>query len=128
MFVLFCGLHQVPFSFILDLFFFENIYTFSIYIISGARRIVQTEGGGFSVKEYTVMFHSVSEIADFTVAANRLPFPVHFLYGSADADAKSILSMCCLPLREPITVRIPARADETLLMAQIRPFLCAGEG
>ena len=76
------------------------------------------------MKDYTVVFQSVSQIADFAVAANRQPFPVRFLYENATADAKSILSMCSLPLHTPITVRVPASADDEGFLREIGAFLC----
>ncbi len=50
------------------------------------------------------MFHSVNEIAQFVALANRQPFPVHFNYKDSRLDAKSILSLCALPLQTPVTV------------------------
>ena len=75
------------------------------------------------MKEYTVMFQTVSQIADFAVAANHQPFSVQFLYENATADAKSILSMCSLPLHTPIAVHIPDSAREDRFLAEIEPFL-----
>ena len=50
------------------------------------------------MREFTIMFHSVNEIAQFATIANRQPFPVHFNYKDSRLDAKSILSLCALPL------------------------------
>ena len=44
------------------------------------------------MREYTVQFHSVNELAQFATIANRQPFPVHFDYQGSRLDAKSILS------------------------------------
>ena len=46
------------------------------------------------MREFTIMFHSVNEIAQFATIANRQPFPVHFNYKDSRLDAKSILSLC----------------------------------
>ena len=51
------------------------------------------------MREYTVQFHSVNELAQFATIANRQPFPVHFDYQGSRLDAKSILSLCALPLK-----------------------------
>ena len=63
-------------------------------IILDFEPIVQSIAGGFSVREFTIMFHSVNEIAQFATIANRQPFPVHFNYKDSRLDAKSILSLC----------------------------------
>ena len=54
------------------------------------------------MREYTVQFHSVNELAQFATIANRQPFPVHFDYQGSRLDAKSILSLCALPLEAPV--------------------------
>ena len=59
------------------------------------------------MREFTVMFHSVNEIAQFATIANRQPFAVHFHYKDSRLDAKSILSLCALPLQTPVTVELP---------------------
>lgn len=53
------------------------------------------------MREFTIMFHSVNEIAQFATIANRQPFPVHFNYKDSRLDAKSILSLCALRCRHP---------------------------
>ena len=40
-------------------------------IILDFEPIVQSIAGGFSVREFTIMFHSVNEIAQFATIANR---------------------------------------------------------
>ena len=59
------------------------------------------------MREYTVQFHSVNELAQFATIANRQPFPVHFDYQGSRLDAKSILSLCALPLEAPVRVVLP---------------------
>lgn len=68
------------------------------------------------MREVTVMFHSVNEIARFATIANRQPFSVHFNYKDSRLDAKSLLSLCALPLHTLVTVVIPEQAA-------IEPFL-----
>ena len=62
------------------------------------------------MREYTVQFHSVNELAQFATIANRQPFPVHFDYQGSRLDAKSILSLCALPLEAPVRVVLPSRS------------------
>ena len=93
-------------------------------IILDFEPIVQSIAGGFSVREFTIMFHSVNEIAQFATIANRQPFPVHFNYKDSRLDAKSILSLCSLPLRTPVTVELPDRAADGPFLADIAHFRC----
>ena len=79
------------------------------------------------MREFTVMFHSVNEIAQFATAANRQPYPVHFDYRGSRLDAKSLLSLCALPLRSPVRVQIPDRAASDQFLTDISPFLCEAE-
>lgn len=79
------------------------------------------------MREFTVMFHSVNEIAQFATVANRQPYPVHFDYKGSRLDAKSLLSLCALPLRSPVHVQIPDRAAGEQFLADISPFLCKAE-
>lgn len=93
-------------------------------IILDFEPIVQSIAGGFSVREFTVMFHSVNEIAQFATIANRQPFPVHFNYKDSRLDAKSILSLCALPLQTPVTVELPERVADSSFLSDIAQFLC----
>lgn len=93
-------------------------------IILDFEPIVQSIAGGFSVREFTIMFHSVNEIAQFATIANRQPFAVHFNYKDSRLDAKSILSLCALPLQTPVTVELPDRAADSLFLADIAQFIC----
>ena len=70
------------------------------------------------MREYTVQFHSVNELAQFATIANRQPFPVHFDYQGSRLDAKSILSLCALPLEAPVRVSCER------FLADIQSFLC----
>ena len=69
------------------------------------------------MREYTVQFHSVNELAQFATIANRQPFPVHFDYQGSRLDAKSILSLCALPIRRMriLSFTIPVRYVKTLI-------------
>ena len=91
-------------------------------IILDFEPIVQSIAGGFSVREFTVMFHSVNEIAQFATIANRQPFPVHFNYKDSRLDAKSILSLCAL--QTPVSVELPDRAADGSFLSDIAQFLC----
>lgn len=93
-------------------------------IILDFEPIVQSIAGGFSVREFTIMFHSVNEIAQFATIANRQPFPVHFNYKDSRLDAKSILSLCVLPLQTPVSVELPDRAADGSFLSDIAQFLC----
>ena len=70
-------------------------------IILDFEPIVQSIAGGFSVREFTVQFRSVQEL-----------------------DAKSILSLCALPLQTPVTVELPDRAADGPFLADIAHFRC----
>ena len=76
------------------------------------------------MREFTVMFHSVNEIAQFATIANRQPFQVHFNYKDSRLDAKSLLSLCALPLQTPVTVEIPDSAAWETFCADIVHFRC----
>lgn len=76
------------------------------------------------MKEFTVRFFSVNEIAQFATIANRQSFPVHFNYKDSKLDAKSLLSLCALPLQTPVTVLVPQNADCTQFAEQIAVFCC----
>ena len=68
------------------------------------------------MREYTVQFHSVNELAQ--------PFPVHFDYQGSRLDAKSILSLCALPLEAPVRVVLPEQVSCERFLADIQSFLC----
>ena len=70
------------------------------------------------MREYTVQFHSVNELAQFATIANRQPFPVHFDYQG------SILSLCALPLEAPVRVVLPEQVSCERFLADIQSFLC----
>lgn len=74
------------------------------------------------MKEFTVIFRSVKEIADFVSIANRQPFYIQLLSGDAVFDAKSLLSLFCLNLSTPMTVRIPESVDVTSFGSEIAPY------
>lgn len=76
------------------------------------------------MREVTVMFQSVNEIAQFATIANRQPFPVHFNYKDSHLDAKSLLSLCALPLRTPVAVELPERVSCESFLADIGSFCC----
>ena len=67
------------------------------------------------MREYTVQFHSVNELAQFATIANR--------QGSR-LDAKSILSLCALPLEAPVRVVLPEQVSCERFLADIQSFLC----
>ena len=54
------------------------------------------------MKEFTVIFHSVVQIAQFVNTVNRYPFHVWLIRGAARLDAKSLLSLCSLELHAPV--------------------------
>ena len=54
------------------------------------------------MREFTVMFHSVNEIAQFATIANRQPFPV----------------------QTPVSVELPDRAADGSFLSDIAQFLC----
>ena len=67
------------------------------------------------MREYTVQFHSVNELAQFATIANRQPFPVHFDYQGSRLDAKSIL---------PVRVALPEQVSCERFLADIQSYLC----
>ena len=76
------------------------------------------------MREFTVMFHSVNEIAQFATIANRQPFAVHFNYTNSRLDAKSLLSLCALPLGSPVTVVLPDAAVCERFLQDVDTFRC----
>ena len=76
------------------------------------------------MREYTVQFHSVNELAQFATIANRQPFHVYFDYKGSRLDAKSILSLCALPLEAPVRVVLPEQVSCERFLADIQSFLC----
>lgn len=75
------------------------------------------------MREFTVIFHSVKEIGEFVSIANRQTFSVQLLYGTTVLDAGSILSLCCLGLNRPLTVRVCDGAQSEAFCREIQPFL-----
>ena len=63
-------------------------------------------------------------LAQFATIANRQPFPVHFDYQGSRLDAKSILSLCALPLEAPVRVVLPEQVSCERFLADIQSFLC----
>ena len=81
-------------------------------IILDFEPIVQSIAGGFSVREFTIMFHSVNEIAQFATIANRQPFPVHFNYeDSRKIDSESL----CAPAADTRYGRVAGARGGQLL-------------
>ena len=78
------------------------------------------------MREFTIIFRSVPEIASFVNMVNRYPFHVWILCGTARLDAKSLLSLCSLNLNTPISLRIDDyMPDPDAFAADIAPFLAA---
>ena len=77
-----------------------------------------SHSGGFPVREFTVMFRSVKEIGEFVSIANRQSFSV-----STVLDASSILSLCCLGLNRPLTVRVCGGEQSEDFCRAIQPYL-----
>lgn len=76
------------------------------------------------MREYTIIFHSVKDIAEFVTFANRQPFRVQIVHNDAVFDAKSLLSLFCLELNCPLTLRIPeTSADISQFRKDCMPFL-----
>ena len=75
------------------------------------------------MREFSVIFRSVKEIGEFVSIANRQPFSVQLLYGSTVLDAGSILSLCCLGLNRPLTVRVCAGEQSEEFCREIQRFL-----
>ncbi len=74
------------------------------------------------MKEVAVSFQSVQQIAQFATLANRQRYPVHFTYKNSELDAKSLLSLCALPLGSPVTVVLPEDCDCTQFLQDIEHF------
>ena len=77
------------------------------------------------MREFTVMFRSVKEIGEFVSIANRQSFSVQLLSGTAVLDASSILSLCCLGLNRPLTVRVCDGAQSEHFCREIQPYVVA---
>ena len=76
------------------------------------------------MREFTVMFHSVTQIAEFVNMVNRYPFHAWLIQGTAKLDAKSLLSLCCLSLNTPLTLCVPEQSSELgTFAADLTPFL-----
>ena len=76
------------------------------------------------MRELTVYFRSVTDIADFVMIANRQPFPVEIVHGDCAFDAKSLLSLFCLEFNAPMTVRVPdVEADISRFCAELQGLM-----
>lgn len=75
------------------------------------------------MREFTVMFRTVKEIGEFVSIANHQPFSVQLLCGTAVLDASSILSLCCLGLNRPLTVRVCGEEQSEHFCREIQPYL-----
>ena len=76
------------------------------------------------MREFTVVFDSVKDIAEFVLVANRQPFHVQIVHQDSVFDAKSLLSLFCLELHCPLTIRIPeSSADTTQFRRDCAPYL-----
>ena len=75
------------------------------------------------MREFTVIFRSVKEIGEFVSIANHQSFSVQLLYGSTVLDASSILSLCCLGLNRPLTVRVCGGEQSEEFCREFQPFL-----
>ncbi len=75
------------------------------------------------MREFTVMFCSVVQIAQFVNTVNRYPFHVWLIHGTARLDAKSLLSLCSLELNTPILLCPETNGDLSAFAADVAPFL-----
>ena len=64
------------------------------------------------MKEFTVVFHSAQELTEFVSVSNRQNFDVLLICGGAELNAKSIMRLFGVPMEQPVTVRIPAGAND----------------
>lgn len=75
------------------------------------------------MREYTIVFRAVSDIAEFVTVANRCPSRVELIHGDSVFNAKSLLSLFCLQLHMPMTVRVYDTYQESTFRTDILPFL-----
>ena len=96
-------------------------------IISDKVLLVQSESGGFSVREFTVIFRSVQELSEFMALANQQPFDVLFVRAGGVSNAKSMFSCLSLQLNSPQMVRILADGvDVSEFCQNMQPYLAQG--
>ena len=75
------------------------------------------------MREYTIVFRDVSDIAEFVTVANRHPSRIELVHEDSVFNAKSLLSLFCLQLHTPMTVRVYDTCQENAPWTDIVPFL-----
>ena len=80
------------------------------------------------MREITVVFHSAAEIRDFVGLANRQCYGVTLYGGGAMFNGKSILSLFCVRLGEPLTVKTPPDVDASEFYAAIAQYCQTAAG
>lgn len=78
------------------------------------------------MREYTIVFRDVADIAQFVTVANRHPSRVELVHEESVYNAKSLLSLFCLQLHTPMIVRVYELASqESGFGTELAPFLQA---
>lgn len=72
------------------------------------------------MREYTVVFRDVADIARFVSMATRHPSRVELVHEESTYNAKSLLSLFCLQLRTPMKLLV---YDNSLQESDLLPFL-----
>jgi hypothetical protein len=76
----------------------------------------------------TVVFNSAAEIRDFVGLANRQCYAVTLHGAGVVFNGKSILSLFCVRLGEPLRVETPPEVDPSEFYAAIAPYCQTNAG
>ena len=75
------------------------------------------------MREYTIVFRDVTDIARFVTVATRHPSRVELVHEENTYNAKSLLSLFCLQLHTPMTIRVYDADHNPELSTELMPFL-----
>lgn len=75
------------------------------------------------MREYTVVFRDVADVARFVAVATRHPSRVELVHEESTYNAKSLLSLFCLQFHTPMTLRVYDADQDAALGTELMPFL-----
>ncbi len=79
------------------------------------------------MKTIWVKLNSLEDVKKFACAAGEHPLRIYADTGAVSIDARSLMALFCLDLRQPVRVRIEGAADETeKFCSTIQDFLTYG--
>jgi len=75
------------------------------------------------VMEYKVLLDSIEKVKDFVAAASNVPCDIDVISGRSYLDAKSVLGLLSVNLKEPLTIQI--LSDDKNVISDVYNRICS---